>query len=72
MATKARKGKPAPKLVKATKPGAAKPSDKGKLAKDAKLDELPKVMDAIEEVDAKDEEAEDEEESEAEAEAEAK
>jgi hypothetical protein len=45
---------------------------RGKLAKDAKLDELPKVMDAIEEVDAKDEEAEDEEESEAEAEAEAK
>ena len=33
----------------------------GKLAKDAKLDGLPKVMDAIEEIDAKDEEPEEEE-----------
>ncbi len=37
---------------------------KGKLATDAKLDGLPKVMDAVEEIDAKDEEPESEEESE--------
>ena len=37
---------------------------KGKLAADAKLDGLPKVMDSIEEIDAKDEEPESEEESE--------